>query len=226
MLNVVLKPLALAAGLAFVALPAAATTVSLTFNGGTAGGQATINASPVGVTGTYGAYGFNMTDSSGQLGNFVAWCLDLQHYLAPVGQARSYEITNTPFGSSYGLTAVQQARVQAVFDANYAFVSSTVTNVTQAGFQVALWDALYDTDWNAGTGDFRVGAGSVRNAANDFLLAASTFSNNSVWNLTFLESNTNNQNLVTASPVPLPAGGLLLLAALGGLGLARRRKAV
>ena len=49
MLNAFVKSVAAVAMTAFaaMALPAAATTVSLTYNGGTAGGSATITASPV-----------------------------------------------------------------------------------------------------------------------------------------------------------------------------------
>ena len=50
------------------------------------------------------------------------------------------------------------------------------------------------------------------------------------YKLTFLESNDQrgnsqySQNLVTASPVPLPAAGFLLIGALGGLAAVGRRK--
>ena len=48
------------------------------------------------------------------------------------------------------------------------------------------------------------------------------------FDLTFLEGELNgdvhSQNLVTASPVPLPATALLLVGALGGLGALRRKR--
>ena len=137
MLNAFVKSLAVSAVTAFVAmtLPSAATTVSLTYNGGTANGTATITASPVvpvGGFGTYGAWGFNMTDSTLTLGDangrFVAWCLDLSQWLS----SGNYDISTTPFSNF----VINIARVQSVFDANYA--SLTLSNATQAaGFQVA-----------------------------------------------------------------------------------------
>jgi hypothetical protein len=114
-----------------------------------------------------------------------------------------------------------------VFDANYATLD-TGNNTQAAGFQVALWDALYDTGWDAGAGVFTVASGAVRNQANTFLAAASTaFGGPKAYNLTFLESRATNpqsQNLVTATPVPLPAAAFLLAGALGGLAALRRRK--
>ena len=212
------------------ALSVSATTVSLTYDGPSAVNPqtATITAAPVmSPSGswplTVGAYGFEMTDTSGQMGSFLAWCLDISHYLGTSGES-SYTVTDTPFASSYGLDSGQMARVQSVFDANFGLLDVTVGNQA-AGFQLALWNALYDTDWVIAGGAFSATAStSILSLANGYLTAAHLFSGDSVWNLTFLESNTGRQNLVTATPVPLPAGGLLLLAALGGLGLARRRK--
>ena len=157
----------------------------------------------MGNTGGTGAYGFNMTDGNGILGNFIAWCLDLEHFLS----SGLYETTKTPFSNSFGLNSAERARVQSVFDANYASLNSA-DNTQAAGFQVALWNALYDDDGVATAGAFAVAGGAVGAQADAFLTAAVNFAGPKQYNLTFLESlstNPSSQNLVTVAPVPLPA---------------------
>jgi hypothetical protein len=232
MMTAVFRSLALASAVAVTAGAAAATTVSLTYNGSSAGADSrnvTITTAPVEYPGsgdwprTVGAYGFNMTDTSGSLGSFLAWCLDVGHFLATSG-THSYTITTTPFSNSYGLDAGQMSRVQAVFDANFASLDATVGNQA-AGFQLALWNALYDADWQIAGGSFAATASaSIMTLANGYLNAASLYAGDREWNITFLESSTGLQNLATVAAVPLPAAGLLLLAALGGLGAASRRR--
>lgn len=218
-----MKTLALASLLAFAPLTSWAAT--LIYNGGTASGTATITTAPVAPVGgfrSYGAYGFNMTDTTpGGLGSFVAWCLDITHWLS--SGPTTYTVTNTPFGTSYGLSAAEMGRVQSVFDANYLTLNKS-NNVQAAGFQVALWNAIYDTDWSStGGGLFSVAAGAVANKANAFLANAQGFSGPRVYSLTFLESAAS-QNLVTAKPIPVPAAGFLLIGAMGAFVIAGRRK--
>jgi hypothetical protein len=146
--------------------------------------------------------------------------------------ARPYIITETPFSNSFDLDTDQRARVQSVFDANFAGLDAT-DGVEAAGFQLALWDAVYDDDWDVqGVGGvFSASASNpdVISAANSYLEAARDYEEGQAFAMTFLESNpganqTKYQNLVTVSPVPIPAAGGMLLLALGGLGLAARRR--
>ncbi len=219
-----LKGVALAAGLCLPGIASAA-TVSLVYNGGTSNGWVTITNAPVATASgslplNVGAYGFKMTDTTGQMGMFTAFCLDISHWLQNSGV---YDTTETPFTNSYPVNAAAMSRLQAVFDANYASV--VLTNAVQAaGFQAALWNALYDGDWSAGTGAFAVkdGKTGATAQANAYLLAAQNYSGGQVWDMTFLQARTYNQNLVTVAPVPLPAAGGMLLLGLGALALLRR----
>ena len=226
--------------LSLMAPAALATTVSLTYQGASAGADAksvTIIAVPVAYPGagdwprSVGAYGFNMLDGSGVLGSFVAWCLDLGSFLAKAGDGgQDYTITSDPFSNSYGLSPAERARIQTVFDANYASVDLANGNQV-AGFQLALWEMLYDGDGSLGTGSFMATASAaITGLANGYLAAAAGWDGGKLYAMTFLESAgaTKRQNLVTVTPaaVPVPAAGGMLLLALGGLAAMRRARKV
>lgn len=195
-----------------------------------------VGSSPVSGTPSHvGATGFSITDISGSLGSFTAWCLDISHRLMGVGQSQSYSVTSNPYSNSYGLSNSARNRVQSVFDANYA--SLNLTNGDQAaGFQMALWEAAYEKRTNplsVSSGLFRASSTGSTSLANQYLSNAANYTGNQRWNLSFLQVSgygpnrgvNTGQNLVTVSPVPLPAAGLLLLTALAGTGvLARRRR--
>lgn len=213
---------------------AGATPVTLHYDGPSAADpkNVTITAAPVAYAGggswpkTVGAWGFRMRDTSGPLGRFVAWCLDLEHFLGNSG-GHAYTITSTPFSNSYGLDATQKGRIGAVFDANYATLDIG-DGKQAAAFQLALWNALYDSDWTVAGGTFSATAGNgIATLANTFLGLANGYAGPRAWNQVWLESTGTpaRQNLVTVSPVPLPAAGLVLFGALAMVaGAARRRR--
>ena len=120
-------PLTVAAGVA-CATAANATSVNLTLDGFTSSIQSVdVSGSSVDVAANVvGSSGFNITDTSGNLGSFVGWCLDVSHYLMGVNQSQQYTIVSDPFSNSFGLSAVAQDRVQRVFDANYATLDFSI----------------------------------------------------------------------------------------------------
>ncbi|QIE55976.1 VPLPA-CTERM sorting domain-containing protein [Pikeienuella piscinae] len=224
---------ALAAG---ALLSSGAEAATLKLDGYTAGVKnVTVSASPVANTpNPAGATGFNISDQSGSLGSFVAWCLDIGHYLMGVGDTDEYDLTTDPFSNSFGLTQVARDRVQAVFDANYGTLDAS-DSAQATGFQMALWEAAFEDDATAMS--MSDGAFIASNAASDSL--ASTYLANAIahtgssrYQMSFFEISSldenrgryTGQNLVTVSEVPLPAAGLLLLTALGGTAFVGRRR--
>ncbi|SMX32996.1 thioester domain-containing protein [Maliponia aquimaris] len=214
------KYFALAAFCGFSLFGGASHAATLTYDG-TAHGFRTVHFDASPVTPRFNpalAGGFLMSDSARQ---FVAYCLDITKQLL---SSADYVETDTPW--SFNPLGTSVARVQSIFDANYAAVD---TAAESAALQIALWNVIYDTDWDLTAGAFQAHSddASVNAFAATFLANAQGYTGPKAYDLTFYEAtgNPRSQSLVTMSPVPVPAAGLLLLSALGaGAAMARRRK--
>ena len=234
------------------ATTASALTVDLDFQG-TYALEHDINVRDVDGKPSYSgaAGGFKMQDLTGPLGNFVAWCLDLSTSVkdATYDVLSKSDTLFTNGRGAVELSTQQKSDIQSLFDTSYATVSANLGDAKYSGgFQLALWEIVYEegsVGYGMGTGDFRdyYGASSTRTDAFDYAnqilagLAADDTSKDS-FILSFLESETyqvqnkkgkwitkhTSQNLVTATPVPLPATGLLLLGGIAGFAGLRRRK--
>lgn len=216
----------LSLSLAAIALAGSVQAGSLSIDGYTIGTTTNTNvtAAPAPIpTGTKIATGF---EASFGAEAFIAWCLDLQHTVS-AGGPYQYMVTDSPFSNSF-LAPGAAGRVQSLFDANYKSVDA-YDAVDAAAFQLGLWEVAYDSDFDLGTGDFK-GAGfgsdaaAITTAAMGYLTAASGYLGGQKFNVRFLENadQTTRQNLVTASAVPIPAAGVLLLTGAAGLGVLRR----
>ena len=211
---------AAAAALLHAAPAAATTTVDLRFEGGAfagGGGASTFEAinvdvapSPPTRTGRRLAGGFEMTGDTSPLDPFVAWCLELGVSLEQ-GEA-TYHKTSIAYDEMY--------RVQKLFDSGYSTDLNTPGSATaedSAAFQAALWEVVYDDDWDLTTGDFQASDDSVTgivDAANLLLDAAEGYDDGQKWFLNEYAID-DRQDLIGASPVPAPAGVLLIGSAFG-----------
>ncbi|PWR01491.1 hypothetical protein DKT77_15210 [Meridianimarinicoccus roseus] len=180
--------------------------------------------------------------------DFIAFCIEVtQSITTSTGSAVSYTENNTLFsntrrglistllGTAFNPLAGAQhhaATQLAVWKLAYGDISTPTGDafdVTAKSFEnlpgstfLSFTDGLTNTFESNSTGVFALAQGwldKLDGAGTDdwTLLSANR--------VTFLE-NASSQNLVTyTAPVPVPAAGLLLAGALGGLGLARRRRA-
>lgn len=235
-----LKVLSIAA-LTSILAPTSAFAVTLSlqsppsvFNGGGHWGVSDISNRP-GVTAQAG--GFRLTDG---VTDFIMWCLDVSHNLS-TGIPGPYTITPTPYASSVLLSNTQIAQIDSLFEINYSTLDVTggfglsTGDTESAGFQMALWELVYET---VGSFDVTSGAWSadsdqdVLDFANGILSTLNTGIHTAAYSLVFYESDEGGQNLVTVipgepgpPPVPIPAAGWLLgTSVLVLYGIARRRK--
>lgn len=234
MLRIWLGPLALSTTLA-LPLTAGATTLKLSPQGASVfggNGQASvvIQTTP-GSERWVRAGGFALTDATtpggAVLGAITAWCADIATTLK---LPSLYEITAAPF-TGRPLGAGPLAKIEALFETSYKTLDLSQA-AQSAGFQLALWELLYETggSYDLGAGAFKASHNAGAVAFGQGLLAGLSGPITQDYNLIFLQSNDPrntrdghySQHLLTVAPVPLPAAVWLMALGLGGLVATRR----
>lgn len=174
------------------------------------------------------AGGFALQSDSEEFGEFIAWCLDVgaNIFNGKSGQTHEYKVTDDPFSNTFFLTEQTQNNILRLFDAFYTEEVLTQANEATA-FQVSLWTLVYaDENSPAPLQAQNFSPSSAAALSVDwvnFVLDPDNVIQRRWW-LHFLESTSDprSQNLVTVTAIPLPAAGLLLFGALGGLGVIAR----
>jgi hypothetical protein len=215
-----LAPLGTVAAIALTLAPQSASALNLTFNGPAISTFITVDTSE--KPGDTLAGAFQMQgDEAPFLAEFFAWCFEIGPSLN-TDSAEAYDVED--FLSTGAL-----ARVQKVFDANYHDATIRTTQPKAAAFQLAIWEAIYettDTTLSLSAGAFTsasplASAGNVREFADTYLANANGYTGDQKWIITQFKSD-DAQNLGTAV-IPLPAAAWLLLGVSGALVAAKRR---
>ena len=219
------------------ALPASAATLTLSAqNGSTVFGTngsagATIletTIRPAGLRVSAGGFAVKGDLNGNGVENFTAWCVDIATRLR---LPSNYTTTTSPFTTGL-FSATTLSNIERLFETGLSTLN-LANNAQSAGFQLALWEVLYEKSgtFNLGVGNFKVSYSAAAIAAGQALLNGMSGPITRNFDMTYLQSTDArgqggpySQNLVTATVVPLPAAGILLLGALGGLAALRRRK--
>ena len=169
------------------------------------------------------AGGFNTQISNAGVldGSFVSYCVDLGQYLSfnKIYNSSQYAAGDAQpfFGSKYN-------DVLKLFSSGYN-ADTNGSAQKSAGFQIALWEVLYETgSYNVANGGISFSDSAARNEATAFLNGLSAYNGPSL-NLQVLTSGTH-QDVAFATPVPEPSAYALMLVSLATVGVVvKRRKA-
>lgn len=209
-----LRALAAAATFAWAASSASATTISLSASDDGLFGaddlKALVYRELNGEKSWVYAGAFHFNDG---LADFIAFCIEPGVYL---------DLMEDFTPGMNPLSAPVMANVASLFETAYDTALDSALNA--AAFQSALWEIVSETSgsYDLSTGNHLIMTMDVRDAANALLGGLGPVSQSSYTYQTYSNSG---QDQIRVSPVPLPAGIVLLLTALGGLGMAHRSRA-
>jgi len=175
---------------------------------------------PLPTSGSTGAGGF-LTKVNGADPAFTTYCVDLYQYIA-FNQPPYAGYTNVPASAHLFRNAGAAVDLARLYSSGHVVDSA----VTEAAFQLAVWEIAYETSgtYKLNDGDARFGGGSA-DALAALALATDWLGNLGTGNgysVRVLESGTY-QDEVFATPIPEPGALSLAFAALGAAGAVSRR---
>jgi hypothetical protein len=99
--------------------------------------------------------GFNISSTS--IGNFYTFCTEISQPILPLQNTYTYENTSSSNGfSPTSLLRISQVFQAAGFNSYAGFGAGNNSNVQQfVALQLAVWNALYDTDYSVTSGSFQ-----------------------------------------------------------------------
>ena len=195
---------------------------TLTTTADKGGGPVTYNGVPV------GPFNFTASDTGGTGldTNFRSFCADYFQFVT-AGNGYTFSTVSASALPDVGGDLLKNARIQNLFDKFY----ETATDAEKGGaFQLALWELLYDgsgSSLSIGSGNFSAsGSGTALGVAQGWLDNIDTPAPAQKYQLIGLLSPTAQDQLAavpnTPSPVPAPAGAILLV--IGAAALYARRR--
>ncbi len=154
---------------------------------------------------------------------FNTYCVDLAQYVS----ANTNYTYNVVSPAAHGFTANQDLMLSRLWGTNFSNID---TADESAAFQVAVWEIVYDTNFDLSSGAFKVNtSGAVRNLAQSWINTITDVgfvATGTLPSLAVLESSTAQDQLtvVPGNNIPAAGSGVLALAGLSILGKRRNRR--
>jgi hypothetical protein len=154
---------------------------------------------------------------------FITYCIEITEsfYGFPSAKMAGYAVQSA---AAYGWSPARAERIGRLMSHVAADSSRVDTAAESTALQLALWNLVYDgdADLSLADGAFRETGPSTFDAYADTLLAGSASATNRYD--VYVLSKRGSQDFLLLRQVPEPATLALSLTALGGVGLARRRR--